>query len=47
VALKMYHRVKLSALNHYQVQREIRIHAALSHTAILELVRGWGRGCWG
>jgi serine/threonine protein kinase len=38
VAVKVYHRVKLSQLNHYQVQREIRIHAGLDHPNILRLV---------
>jgi aurora kinase len=38
VAIKVYHRCKLSQLNNYQVQREIRIHGALSHAYILELV---------
>jgi hypothetical protein len=44
VAVKVYHRVKLSQLNHYQVQREIKIHAGLDHPNILRLVRGRGGG---
>jgi len=39
VAVKVYHRSKLSRLNHYQVRREIRIHADLDHPNILRLVR--------
>jgi hypothetical protein len=34
----MYHRSKLSELNHFQVQREIRIHAGLDHRNIIPLV---------
>jgi hypothetical protein len=40
VALKAYHRVKLSQLNHYQVRREIRIHGGLDHPNVLRLVSG-------
>ncbi len=39
VAIKMYHRCKLSQLNNYQVKREIRIHSCLDHPNILQLVR--------
>lgn len=38
VAMKMYHRCKLSHLNHYQVKREIRIHSCLDHPNVLPLV---------
>lgn len=38
VAVKVYHRCKLSQLNHYQVKREIRIHSCLDHPNILKLV---------
>ncbi|GBF96529.1 aurora protein [Raphidocelis subcapitata] len=37
VALKVYHRVKLSQLNQYQVKREVRIHACLDHPNVLKL----------
>lgn len=43
VALKMYHRSKLSQLNQYQVKREIRIHSCLDHPNILRLVRARAR----
>lgn len=38
VAIKVYHRCKLSQLNNYQVHREIRIHSCLDHTNVLQLV---------
>ncbi len=38
VAIKMYHRCKLSQLNNYQVKREIRIHSCLDHRHVLRLV---------
>jgi serine/threonine protein kinase len=38
VAIKVYHRCKLSQLNNYQVQREIRIHSCLDHKNVLQLV---------
>lgn len=38
VAIKVYHRCKLSQLNNYQVQREIRIHSCLAHPYIVQLV---------
>lgn len=38
VAIKVYHRCKLSQLNNYQVQREIRIHSCLDHKHVLQLV---------
>lgn len=38
-AIKMYHKNKLSELNKFQVQREIRIHAGLDHKHIIQLVR--------
>jgi Protein kinase domain len=48
VAIKVYHRCKLSLLNNYQVQREIRIHSCLDHKNVLQLVRArripWGCG---
>ncbi|WIA36653.1 hypothetical protein OEZ86_007937 [Tetradesmus obliquus] len=37
VAIKVYHRCKLSQLNNYQVQREIRIHSCLDHKNVLQL----------
>ncbi|KAF8065557.1 hypothetical protein HT031_003158 [Scenedesmus sp. PABB004] len=37
VAIKVYHRCKLSQLNNYQVQREIRIHSCLDHKNVLAL----------
>lgn len=37
VAIKMYHKTKLSELNHYQVQREVRIHCNLEHQHIVQL----------
>lgn len=40
VAIKVYHRCKLSQLNNYQVQREIRIHSCLDHKNVLQLVSG-------
>jgi aurora kinase len=39
VALKIYHRSKLSVLNQYQVKREVRIHGCLDHPNVLRLVR--------
>jgi hypothetical protein len=47
VALKVYHRVKLSQLNQYQVKREIRIHSCLDHPNVLRLVRPRGRASEG
>lgn len=41
VAIKVYHRCKLSQLNNYQVQREIRIHSCLDHKNVLQLVSNW------
>lgn len=38
VAIKVYHRCKLSQLNNYQVHREIRIHSCLDHKNVLQLV---------
>ncbi|KAI8471070.1 MAG: kinase-like domain-containing protein [Monoraphidium minutum] len=37
VAVKIYHRVKLSQLNQYQVKREVRIHSCLDHPNVLKL----------
>eukprot|EP00775_Hariotina_reticulata_P012406 gene12406-12541_t len=37
VAIKVYHRCKLSQLNNYQVHREIRIHSCLDHKNVLQL----------
>ncbi|KAK9861181.1 hypothetical protein WJX84_005607 [Apatococcus fuscideae] len=37
VALKLYRKSKLSDLNWYQVEREIRLHAALQHEHIIQL----------
>lgn len=44
LALKVYHKMQMSELNHFQVQREIRLHAALDHPNIIKLVSG--RGCF-
>ncbi|KAF6254672.1 hypothetical protein COO60DRAFT_297186 [Scenedesmus sp. NREL 46B-D3] len=38
VAIKVYHRCKLSQLNNYQVQREIRIHSCVDHKNVLQLL---------
>ena len=40
VAVKLYHKNKLSELNFFQVSREIRIHSSLDHKNIIQLVRG-------
>ncbi|KAK9815326.1 hypothetical protein WJX72_001838 [[Myrmecia] bisecta] len=37
IALKLYRKARLSDLNWYQVEREIRIHAALQHENIIQL----------
>ncbi|CAL8463348.1 g2882 [Coccomyxa elongata] len=37
VALKLYRKQRLSALNWYQVQREIRIHSQLQHGNIVQM----------
>lgn len=37
VALKLYRKRKLSTLNRYQVEREIRIHISLNHEYIIKL----------
>ncbi|EFJ45397.1 serine/threonine protein kinase [Volvox carteri f. nagariensis] len=37
VAVKLYHKNKLSELNHYQVAREITIHSGLDHKHIIQL----------
>eukprot|EP00798_Chlamydomonas_sp_ICE-L_P023019 gene23019-30213_t len=37
IALKLYRKRKLSILNRYQVEREIRIHIALEHENIIKL----------
>ncbi len=48
VAIKVYHRCKLSQLNNYQVQREIRIHSCLDHRNVLQLVsKGGNRAAQG
>lgn len=39
VAVKLYHKSKLSELNHFQVSREVRIHGNLDHKHIVQLVR--------
>jgi serine/threonine protein kinase len=41
VAIKVYHRCKLSQLNNYQVHREIRIHSCLDHKNVLQLVSSY------
>ena len=38
VAVKLYHKNKLSELNYFQVSREIRIHSSLDHKNIIQLV---------
>ncbi len=38
IALKLYHKNKLSELNHFQVAREITIHSTLDHKNIIQLV---------
>lgn len=38
VAVKLYHKSKLSELNHFQVSREVRIHGVLDHKHIVQLV---------
>ena len=52
VAIKLYHKNKLSELNYFQVSREIRIHSSLDHKNIIQLVggkrtRGRGAACTG
>ncbi|KAG2453438.1 hypothetical protein HYH02_001661 [Chlamydomonas schloesseri] len=37
VAVKLYHKQKLSELNHFQVAREITIHSSLDHKNIIQL----------
>ncbi|GIL46559.1 hypothetical protein Vafri_3538 [Volvox africanus] len=37
VAVKLYHKNKLSELNHFQVAREITIHSGLDHKHIIQL----------
>ncbi|KAL6757666.1 hypothetical protein V8C86DRAFT_2616161 [Haematococcus lacustris] len=37
VAVKLYHKPKLSELNYFQIAREIRIHGCLDHTNIVAL----------
>ncbi|KAG2498844.1 hypothetical protein HYH03_003036 [Edaphochlamys debaryana] len=37
VAVKLYHKNKLSELNHFQVAREITIHSTLDHKNIIQL----------
>ncbi|GAX74015.1 hypothetical protein CEUSTIGMA_g1465.t1 [Chlamydomonas eustigma] len=37
VAIKLYHKNKLSELNYYQVSREIGIHSSLDHNNIIQL----------
>lgn len=39
VALKLYFKSKLTALNTHQVQREVTIHSRLNHPSIISLVR--------
>lgn len=39
VAVKLYHKSKLSELNYFQIGREIRIHSQLDHKYIVQLVR--------
>ena len=39
VAIKLYHKNKLSELNIFQVSREIQIHTRLNHKNIIQLVR--------
>jgi serine/threonine protein kinase len=38
VALKLYFKSKLTALNTHQVQREVTIHSRLRHPSIISLV---------
>jgi serine/threonine protein kinase len=47
LAIKVYHRCKLSQLNNYQVQREIRIHSCLDHKNVLQLVSALACGLAG
>jgi len=44
VALKVYHMENLCELNHYQVFREIRVHASLSHQNIIQLFCAFQEG---
>lgn len=44
VALKVYHMENLCELNHYQVYREIRVHAGLSHQNIIGLYCAFQEG---
>ncbi len=39
VALKAYHKVRLTELNLFQIQREITIHSSVDHRNIIQLVR--------
>ncbi len=43
VAVKLYHKTKLSELNLFQVSREISIHSRLNHKHIIQLVSLWDR----
>lgn len=38
VAIKLYHKSKLSELNHFQVAREVKIHGGLDHKHIVQMV---------
>ena len=40
VVLKLYRKSKLSALNRFQVEREILLHNSLDHKHIIRLVSG-------
>lgn len=44
VALKVYHLESLCELNHYQVLREIRVHAGLHHQNIIHLFTSFQEG---
>lgn len=44
VALKVYHMENLCELNHFQVYREIRVHAALRHQNIIHLYAAFQEG---
>jgi len=44
VALKVYHMENLCELNHYQVYREIRVHAGLQHQHIIALFCAFQEG---
>ena len=45
VAVKLYFKNKMTALNLHQVQREVMIHAQLDHPNIIGLVRVLPRLC--